>query len=555
MNKIYGPKPGARAGRTSLRGLRTALGMALLGGLAFTAPAGLRAQDFGFDTAEPALTLAAPEAGTSLSFGGEITASGRVFPGEAGEALETPLEAGGQASVLVEGRSPAADFTLGLRLSPELLKTQPGRILDRASVTAYLGEALEVQAGLEKLTWGKGDSLRVLDVINPQDYSDFINGELEDRKIAQALVRATLRLGETGKLEAVYVPWFEGDTLPLSGRWMPPEYRAQQSLLRDGFYWGANPEANQGRGNGTYAAAFGTVYGALLASAYQQAYVTAYQTAMASGPTAGNASASAAAAASAADALYTDAAALANLQAQAASLAEPQARQAVEGLMSGLLVSPDTRQLDWAQGGLRWTDSFAGLDVGLQAYAGFLRTPVVDLSPTADPAAFAANPHLTLIYPRVWQGGLDLATAVGPLNLRAEGAYNQTEDWDGTDALLPNPFVNWAAGLDSSWGDLRINLQALGQHTLYEDDADLAHSLITALALTYTLFEGKAELQAAGSWNPFDQDYVLVPSLTLKPADDLSFVMEGKIFGGPQDSRFGAYRDQSFGEVSLRLRF
>jgi hypothetical protein len=88
---------------------------------------------------------------------------------------------------------------------------------------------------MSKVVWGKGDSLRILDVVNPQDYSDPFNTDVEGRKIAQALIKVDWRTGMVGKLEAVYVPFFQGDYLPLEGIWAPKAFTAMRAKIREDF--------------------------------------------------------------------------------------------------------------------------------------------------------------------------------------------------------------------------------------------------------------------------------------------------------------------------------
>lgn len=64
------------------------------------------------------------------------------------------------------------------------------------------GDQLSVRLGKQQVIWGKTDLFRVLDVINPVDYSrQNIYGELEDIRIPQWILQAEARLGPTGILD------------------------------------------------------------------------------------------------------------------------------------------------------------------------------------------------------------------------------------------------------------------------------------------------------------------------------------------------------------------
>lgn len=60
-------------------------------------------------------------------------------------------------------------------------------------------EQLSVRVGKQQVVWGRTDLFRVLDVINPVDYSRHnIYDELEDIRIPQWIAQAELRMGATG---------------------------------------------------------------------------------------------------------------------------------------------------------------------------------------------------------------------------------------------------------------------------------------------------------------------------------------------------------------------
>ena len=519
--------------------------------LAVTAATLSFAQDFGFDEIDPAgpvadINLEAP-AGPSMEFSGKLEFSGRG-------TIDTlvPQDSGVQAlsSVLtkVQVTSSSVDLVLALRLSPEIMQSNPSRILDEAAITAYLGDNWELQAGLVKVTWGKGDSLHVLDVVNPLDYTDFINPDPEDRKIPQGLVKLNIRTGDSGKLELVYVPFFEADTLPLEGTWAPGAFQQLRTQYTQGFKYGSNPSANGGLGDGAYAAAFNIAFGSLLQTAYQQAYATEFAKV-----------GSATDAATAADGLYTDMTKLGELQTKAAMIAGPQADAQVKSMVDNLLVTPNTKSIKWSQGGLRFTDSFAGVDLGLQYYTGFLRTPVFDrtsITPT--------NPHLAIDYNRYHQLGFDTAFVLLDFNLRGEGAFNLTEDLVGSAPLVKNSFLNYTAGLDRTFFGVNTNLQVLGSYQLNADkitstyDVELQDDWMSFNAggqLSYKLMNDRVEMKIAGSYNLRDQDYLVFPSVTFTPLDDLNLTLSGKYFGGETDTQLGQYNKNSFVELKVGYSF
>ncbi len=92
--------------------------------------------------------------------------------------------------------------------------------IDEAYVRAYFGKA-DFEAGLRKLTWGRADSQGPLDVINPQDQSDLTVLDELERKIARPLVHLSYAIAPMTRIEAVYLPSFEGEQFASEGRWVP----------------------------------------------------------------------------------------------------------------------------------------------------------------------------------------------------------------------------------------------------------------------------------------------------------------------------------------------
>ncbi|PRX26637.1 hypothetical protein BX659_1191 [Orenia metallireducens] len=90
--------------------------------------------------------------------------------------------------------------------------------LDEAFIRLYYDD-FDLEAGKMKVVWGKGDKLHVVDNLNGEDLTDFINPEYLDRQIAENMVKLNYYLG-TGKLEAVYTPEFTANKLDREGDWM-----------------------------------------------------------------------------------------------------------------------------------------------------------------------------------------------------------------------------------------------------------------------------------------------------------------------------------------------
>ncbi len=136
--------------------------------------------------------------------------------------------------------SPSAEAKIAVELDPGALAPDPGSLVDEAWLAAYF-RAFELRGGLMRTVWGKGDGLHVLDVVDPVDYSDFVNADPRSSKIAQPAVRLDARFSDTGKLELLYVPLFSPHRTPTAGRWKPVEYTILSTILASPPYGSTEP--------------------------------------------------------------------------------------------------------------------------------------------------------------------------------------------------------------------------------------------------------------------------------------------------------------------------
>lgn len=72
---------------------------------------------------------------------------------------------------------------------------------------------VDLKLGLQQVVWGQADGLRVLDVINPLDYREFILEDFLDSRRPLWMARADIPV-EKGSLELVWVPYFAPSRLP-----------------------------------------------------------------------------------------------------------------------------------------------------------------------------------------------------------------------------------------------------------------------------------------------------------------------------------------------------
>jgi len=101
----------------------------------------------------------------------------------------------------------------------------------------YYGEQYNFTFGKNIVIWGKGDKVHVLDNINAEDLSDFINPEYKERQIGEEMIKVDRFFrGGNANLEFIYTPGFTPNRLaedpesPL-GNWVINPFTAQLSDL------------------------------------------------------------------------------------------------------------------------------------------------------------------------------------------------------------------------------------------------------------------------------------------------------------------------------------
>lgn len=90
-------------------------------------------------------------------------------------------------------------------------------MLREAHVSANYGP-FQIKAGQMILNWGRTDEINPIDVVNPEDISEFYTIEKMDRKIPVLLFNGLLYMGDF-TLQAVWIPFFEPMIIPSRGPW------------------------------------------------------------------------------------------------------------------------------------------------------------------------------------------------------------------------------------------------------------------------------------------------------------------------------------------------
>ncbi|MBI9104464.1 MAG: hypothetical protein JEY99_18765 [Spirochaetales bacterium] len=410
-----------------------------------------------------------------------------------------------------------AEFKAALNIDEDITE----ETFDELSVTLY-SDKITVKFGYQSVVWGKGDKLHVVDLMNPMDYSDFLNPDYLDRKVAVPMVDLKMPVGMSGQVEFAYVPVFRGSTLATDGAWMMNESAALKSLLTTAVTTQAVSD---------YANASGAASAAL---------TTATLTAAATGD------ASAIPAAVTASAVSDGTAAL----------------QMMDYISNNSTIDaylPDMNTLAYGQFGLHYTQSIGAVDLGATYYFGRIRTPSVYVTGTTPD-------DISVIYDILHVAGLEAAGVLAGFNLRGEVAMYMTEDMEGDDAQIINPSFNYVAGFDRNipLHNLNLNLQATGVYTLFTDEIvavndvqagteEAETTLLVKLSDSFNHEKIKPDVTVVYSIE--DEAGMVRPSIIFDTDGYLSFKVSGSCFFGDNDTGFGQFDDNDFIELEAAFRF
>ena len=184
-----------------------------------------------------------------------------------------------------------------------------------------------------------------------------------------------------------------------------------------------------------------------------------------------------------------------------------------------------------------------------------------DTSPDLDVGAGA----IRLSHHRLRVLGGDMAANLGRFGLRAEAAYVRTEDTDGLDPSVKNPFVFVVAGADRTFGGLlNVNAQYLFRYVLKDSEVGLnailnsqtrqaQHGASFRVGYKWLHETLEAELAAAGYAAPSGAG--VRPKVTYALTDHWKVIGGAEIMRGETASLFGLMRQNSTVFSELRWSF
>ena len=484
--------------------------LALIGIVLFI-PQNINAQSFGFDDYESAGNEGGVS-GSPVKIGGEANAELKFFYDDFDAAETMRLGNVFSGKLNFSASCSIAEALVNLNIVPVFNDPTSIFSIDEAYLRAFLGP-INITAGLRKLTWGKADSFGPLDVINPLDYSDLSGmSNPQNIKMARPLLHLAWNMGHFSKLEAVFVPWFEGHKFAGSGRWTPGQIKTLPVSIKAGLEAGISATPLAPYLPGVISPALNSWINTLDINDFLSG--TYYSI-----------------------------------------------KYAQAGMRFTTSFGPADFGIQYYFGRLPRPTYNINTDVFQQS---LLALTVITL-PTPDDV----NPKLIKInvnYNPYHQIGIDYAQVIGGFNIRAEFGANITNDLKGTDGSVYNPSLVWSLGFDRNlfWG-ININLQGtesirllhkkIGANPMNDTEAgsDMTSTRIT-LVLSKTFLRDELEIKFTGLWGIEDRDFLVMPGINWS-RNSLSAGLSAGFFLGDKSGELGQYRDNNYLKMTLGYKF
>ncbi|MCK5199296.1 MAG: hypothetical protein KAR21_13140, partial [Spirochaetales bacterium] len=216
----------------------------------------------------------------------------------------------------------------------------------------------------------------------------------------------------------------------------------------------------------------------------------------------------------------------------------------VDSVVQNSTVYP-SQKLEHSEAGVRAASSIGGYDFSGSYFYTWDDNPTVHQefsldSPGPGDVTVTATPE----YHRLHIIGLDLAKAIGELSIRTESAFFITEDTEGADSDIADPYLRWAIGADYAFfTDYSINLQFSEEITNLNfntfDQVDTMNTII--LGLTGNFLEERLYVELGAIYELEDEDYLIVPKIEYDFSDSLSLTAGAYFFGGDTGTQFGSF--------------
>ncbi len=196
------------------------------------------------------------------------------------------------------------------------------------------------------------------------------------------------------------------------------------------------------------------------------------------------------------------------------------------------------------------------VDWSVSYYDGFDLNPDISVKSVAPSGAMM----MLLSHHRYRVLGTDAATALGRYGLRGEFAYARTDDSNGDDPFIKNPFFWGVLGVERTFlSYLNVNVQYFARYVTKFEDPSNVNPALKEIALTQAVIANQRdrtqhgvtfrisnkwmnetlEGEVAGIWDFTRNGYLLRPKLIYAINDKWKAVAGFDYYGGPDDSFFG----------------
>ena len=216
---------------------------------------------------------------------------------------------------------------------------------------------------------------------------------------------------------------------------------------------------------------------------------------------------------------------------------------------------------------LKLSGTLGGWDFSLSWFDGYDDLPALhtqaQLSQDLSEIAVTAEP----VYHRRKSVGADFATIIGDVNFRGEAAYYITEDWEGKDPFIDDPYFQYVLGADYTFNDLIGDndlfvllewvqeIQTPDRNTVYQI-TDLNHIFRkTVMGKLDFKFDDYSKLYVNYVWNIETKDWYFQPGIDVSITDGVQLRTSVDLLGGEEDSFFGTYKDNNRVQVRLKYSF
>ena len=474
---------------------------------------GAFAQDFGFDdfaeeeSASPALVWSGKG---GLDIRGWIdTKNGYSSLNDIGD--NTKMEYLPYLNLGINYSGSFSDFEAKTKFNKWSLGDYKWDMLDELTARLYAGNWV-IEGGKMRLVWGKGDKLHILDNFNANDYTDFLIPDYIDRRISEPMLHIVYSAPTAAsvRIEGVYTPMMTADRFASDGQWVPYSVSHLSDTVKSAVMHNANVDF-----------ASGDTVSALSALSFNS------------------------------DSLYED-----------------------------------TASFKYGQAGLRITGTVGKVDLGASYYYGHYKQPSANMEKYALSAReiailqsqasagdenagnalkTARYSYPSLDYDRLQVFGVEAATVLWKLNLRAEAAYNMTDDFSGDDPWVHNNSVAWLCGFDIDLpvSNLNFNIQETGTVVLksgeigglfeeydvdYDSDGHYTNNkIVINLSDSYLHEKLTAEISAVVGIE--NKEVLIMPKLNYNIRDGFNVVLRGAYLHSDDSDgefyNFTAYKDGS----------